>query len=286
MKVLLFSILIFVLSLSTAFAECEKAMEYYEKAVSESDVQKRIQLLQFSLEDCRSFAAYYELGKAFAMNDDLEKAISTLKKAFSYTDQKEEKSQTLWLMGKIYRNYDRPQDAIICYKTALKLSKNGNRQWEEELMELEKQAVGSVVSSDQIISTLQKGIKNTRSIGVVGVPPSIDLRVYFEFGSHALTEQGKRQADELGKAIASSAFQGKQFRLLGHTDSRGSDQFNQRLSERRANTVRSLLVERFDVAPERITAEGRGEGEILYHDQTEEAHALNRRVEVVVEMTP
>ena len=69
--------------------------------------------------------------------------------------------------------------------------------------------------------------------------------------------------------------------ITGHTDAVGSDEANQILSEGRANAVRNDLIKR-GVAPERMTAEGKGEREFVADNDTEEGRQLNRRVEFVI----
>ncbi len=75
--------------------------------------------------------------------------------------------------------------------------------------------------------------------------------------------------------------EGVTIHIVGHTDAVGSDEANQILSEGRANAVRNNLIER-GVAPERITAEGKGEKEPIADNDTEEGRQLNRRVEFVI----
>ena len=69
--------------------------------------------------------------------------------------------------------------------------------------------------------------------------------------------------------------------ITGHTDAVGTDEANQILSEGRANAVRQNLIDR-SVAPERMTAEGKGEKEPVAPNDTEEGRQLNRRVEFVI----
>ena len=69
--------------------------------------------------------------------------------------------------------------------------------------------------------------------------------------------------------------------ITGHTDAVGSDEANQILSEGRANAVRADLIKR-GVAPERMTAEGKGEREHVADNDTEEGRQLNRRVEFTI----
>lgn len=69
--------------------------------------------------------------------------------------------------------------------------------------------------------------------------------------------------------------------LVGHTDSVGSDQYNQRLSLRRAEAVRNHLVSQ-GINPARITVDGRGESQPEVPNDTEANRAKNRRVEITL----
>jgi outer membrane protein OmpA-like peptidoglycan-associated protein len=69
--------------------------------------------------------------------------------------------------------------------------------------------------------------------------------------------------------------------VIGHADSRGSDSYNQDLSERRAFSVSSLLIQN-GVQRERILAYGRGESEPVADNTTAQGQQLNRRVEIRV----
>jgi len=70
-------------------------------------------------------------------------------------------------------------------------------------------------------------------------------------------------------------------RIVGHTDNVGSDQFNLKLSEGRAASVKEALVKR-GVAPERIETLGMGKRQPIASNDTEEGRAQNRRVEFVI----
>ena len=67
--------------------------------------------------------------------------------------------------------------------------------------------------------------------------------------------------------------------VSGHTDARGDDEYNQRLSERRARAVADYLIEA-GLAAERFTVEGLGKAHPLDTGDSDEAHARNRRVEL------
>ncbi len=72
--------------------------------------------------------------------------------------------------------------------------------------------------------------------------------------------------------------------IEGHADATGTDEYNRRLSEERANAVRAHLLQR-GVAADQVVAEGRGEQEPIAPNQTAEGRANNRRVEIVIRPT-
>jgi len=69
--------------------------------------------------------------------------------------------------------------------------------------------------------------------------------------------------------------------IVGYTDSTGEADYNQQLSERRAQAVRQYLIDTFGVEPKRLIAQGGGETNPVASNDTEEGRAQNRRVEIV-----
>lgn len=69
--------------------------------------------------------------------------------------------------------------------------------------------------------------------------------------------------------------------VVGHTDDTGSEAYNQKLSEARAQSVRRALVQR-GVAPARVVAYGYGETQPIASNKTPEGRAANRRVEILI----
>ncbi len=109
--------------------------------------------------------------------------------------------------------------------------------------------------------------------------------VNFEFDQARLTVDAKTLlngvADELRR------YRGIKVEIAGHTDARGSDIYNQKLSESRAESVRQYLISR-GIAPTRITgAQGFGETVPIADNDSDEGREQNRRVELkIVENTP
>jgi outer membrane protein OmpA-like peptidoglycan-associated protein len=94
----------------------------------------------------------------------------------------------------------------------------------------------------------------------LGEPATVNLpTVTFEFDSDRLRPQAERQLDELAKALNYPSFEGTPFLIAGHTDASGSAAYNQRLSERRAESVRRYLASEHQFSDTRMATTGYGE---------------------------
>ena len=76
----------------------------------------------------------------------------------------------------------------------------------------------------------------------------------------------------------------KAMSIVGHTDSRGNDAYNQALSERRAASVREYLASQ-GLDASKITTSGRGEADPVASNDTADGHQQNRRVHITAELT-
>lgn len=103
---------------------------------------------------------------------------------------------------------------------------------------------------------------------------------HFDFRSSDLRPEVKTQLEETAKAIARQP--SVRIRIEGHTDSIGNRKRNEKLSLRRANSVRAFLMER-GVEDSRISVEGFGFSRPVSDSNTEEGRALNRRVEIYLD---
>lgn len=104
---------------------------------------------------------------------------------------------------------------------------------------------------------------------------AFDLEVTFELGSDRLTPAARKNLDEFAKALADPALAARRFHVDGHTDGRGRDDINLRLSQRRAASVRNYLVSA-GIDPARLDARGYGKSRPKANDPLDPA---NRRVE-------
>ena len=110
--------------------------------------------------------------------------------------------------------------------------------------------------------------------------PAVDLPIVtFEFNSADLTPNARATLDNLAIALRSDRLASSAFVIEGHTDSVGSDEYNQSLSERRAAAVRGYLLREHGIDGGRLQAVGKGKRELLagYPPSAE----IQRRVRIV-----
>jgi OOP family OmpA-OmpF porin len=107
----------------------------------------------------------------------------------------------------------------------------------------------------------------------------VGLNVFFEFNSDQVLLKHYTDLDKLGRVLEQHTKE--RFYIEGHTDSVGSDSYNQMLSEKRAESVKRYLTNRFSVPSESLITKGFGESQPRETNATETGRRINRRVEVV-----
>ncbi|ROU00266.1 OmpA family protein [Histidinibacterium lentulum] len=107
----------------------------------------------------------------------------------------------------------------------------------------------------------------------------LDGAVLFAVDSTELRAEALAALDDLAEEIAAARLDA--FRVVGHTDSAGSDEYNNALSQARALAVRDYLSGLPVLSGVTIRAEGRGETEPVADNGTDDGRALNRRVEII-----
>ncbi|MGJ5040259.1 MULTISPECIES: OmpA family protein [unclassified Bradyrhizobium] len=114
---------------------------------------------------------------------------------------------------------------------------------------------------------------------IAATKPKIDLEIQFDYNSAEISKASMPAVQELGKALSDPNLKGSTFVVAGHTDGIGSDGFNQDLSERRADTIKRYLVEKFALPGQDLVTVGYGKTKLK--DAANPADPLNRRVQVV-----
>jgi outer membrane protein OmpA-like peptidoglycan-associated protein len=113
-------------------------------------------------------------------------------------------------------------------------------------------------------------------------PPKKEISfkwVYFDFDKFVLTPQARGILDETARILQANPE--VKLELAGHTDGRGTDGYNRRLSEKRSKAVYDYLITR-GIAPGRLKPTAFGEANPVASNETEEGRAKNRRVELKI----
>ena len=103
--------------------------------------------------------------------------------------------------------------------------------------------------------------------------------VLFDFDKSVIKPEGRSRLDDLAAKV--TAINLEVVIAIGHTDSIGSDAYNQKLSVRRAEAVKAYLVSK-GIASNRIYTEGKGEKQPVASNKTRDGRQKNRRVEVEI----
>lgn len=109
--------------------------------------------------------------------------------------------------------------------------------------------------------------------------PNIDLEIYFEYNSSEITPEAQPDLMKLGRVLTSADLKGNVFLIGGHTDAKGSNAYNQGLSERRAASVKQFLQENFEIPNAALVTTGFGEEQLK--NVADPYAAENRRVQIV-----
>jgi len=168
------------------------------------------------------------------------------------------------------------------YREQLEQAASGNQSelqsTRQELQgEREARAAAEARSAAALKSLAQVATVNEEQRGTV---ITLSGSVLFPSGTDQLSPIARQSLDRVATVLVDQPAE-KQITIEGYTDSRGSDAFNQQLSQKRADAVRSYLVSK-GMQAQRLQAVGRGETSPIASNDTTEGRASNRRVEIVI----
>lgn len=109
--------------------------------------------------------------------------------------------------------------------------------------------------------------------------PNIDLEITFDYNSADISTKSLPSVQALGRALTSPDLKGSTFVVAGHTDAAGGESYNQELSERRADSIKRYLVEKYSIAASDLVTVGYGKSKLK--DPSQPLAEVNRRVQVV-----
>lgn len=155
----------------------------------------------------------------------------------------------------------------------------------------ELQAVSAktaVVNVDELRKEVTIDISTQNSEDVVGRDkyrdyftslPNFDVEIDFDFDSDRIKPASFQALGAMADALHHPVLLDDKFLIVGHTDAKGTRQYNLDLSQRRADAIRNTLITVFRVPPQRLAAFGLGEEQL--RDPAHPDAAVNRRVQLL-----
>jgi outer membrane protein OmpA-like peptidoglycan-associated protein len=114
---------------------------------------------------------------------------------------------------------------------------------------------------------------------IASTKPKIDLDIQFDYNSADISKASMPAVQELGKALSNANLRGSTFVVAGHTDAVGGESYNQDLSERRADSIKRYLTEKYGINGTDLVTVGYGKNQPK--DASAPMDPINRRVQVV-----
>jgi len=109
--------------------------------------------------------------------------------------------------------------------------------------------------------------------------PNIDLEITFDYNSADISQKSLPAVQALGRALTNPDLKGSTFVVAGHTDAAGGDSYNQDLSERRADSIKHYLMDKYGIGAADLVTVGYGKTKLK--DPSQPMAEINRRVQVV-----
>jgi outer membrane protein OmpA-like peptidoglycan-associated protein len=144
----------------------------------------------------------------------------------------------------------------------------------------------AVAAEDHFVQTIRN--RATRSLSldereeiatIAKDKPNIDLEINFDYNSADISAKSLPSVQALGRALTNPDLKGSTFIVAGYTDAAGGEAYNQDLSERRADSIKRYLTDKFRIAgPDLVTV---GYGKTKLKDPSNPLSEVNRRVQVV-----
>ena len=140
---------------------------------------------------------------------------------------------------------------------------------------------GTMLRGAPRFSDLDELLQQTGPQVAESAPILLPGDVLFEYDNYELQPRALESLEKLGQLLIRNP--GARFVIEGHSDSFGPADYNQRLSELRAESVRNWLIDRMGIDGERIQTRGLGQSRFLVAPtESVEGQMLNRRVEIVI----
>ena len=258
---------------------CEQAKTDYEHAVQQTDARQALALLDGVIARCPNFNAWFVKGNAHRMLEQWEEALASYRQADGMANEPDLSFMAQAYAALMQHRLGRTCEAARIFQV---LGAGSDAPLPARVREPYEAFERSLAASPMSVETIACALQMTADHRAIGVCPRLNVRIPFAYDRADIDSANRPRAEELAEALHRVHDGTYRYRLVGHTDSRGTAAYNQDLSERRAQSVRALVLERQANLQGSLEAHGEGESRLLTSEDTEQGHALNRRVEVRV----
>lgn len=288
-----FFIFIFLIVLSnTSFSKnCQNnyALEKYHQAINTLDLSKKIELLTESTKDCpKTYEILANLGDAYMQNTEYLKAHQNYKIMIDIIDNsKEQQAFALLRLMQSSQALEQPLEVNLYANQIKKIKQRGfvwDEQYEKIYLKIYQENRHYLTQNMIQPNDLKKSLTQTTNRGFliekIDQKPivNIDIDIYFDYNSSKLTQKSQQTLKKLTETFKDSLSYNNKITVIGHTDTKGSEEYNQVLSEKRAKIVADYLKDELPTLSKKILAIGKGESEPISQGNTEQDHKINRRV--------
>jgi outer membrane protein OmpA-like peptidoglycan-associated protein len=144
----------------------------------------------------------------------------------------------------------------------------------------------AVAAEGRFVQTIRNRSTRSLSVGereeiatIAKDKPNIDLEINFDYNSADISAKSMPSVQALGRALSNPDLKGSTFIVAGYTDAAGGEAYNQDLSERRADSIKRHLTDKFGIAGTDLVTVGYGKTKLK--DPSQPLAEVNRRVQVV-----
>jgi outer membrane protein OmpA-like peptidoglycan-associated protein len=301
-----FVLYVSILMASDALAACDATADrYYElarKARKEFREQDALQFLDRAAQACSRYQYWQELGElaaGFAEKETRSRAAEAYVEAYALASSPAEQARSAARYAELLLAEEDPQRAAKYAYYAKDLAPSDPRiqalaeritdrlgearpddikrgLGDAYLRPLQLASIASTAAASAARAVASKPAATARSTKTISIP------INFEFDSVEVDARTSNNVTVLAKALADPQYKSKRFMFIGHTDARGTPDYNRNLSKRRSDAIYEQVIKAQPELSDRIATMGKGMDTPLTQGTTEDDNRINRRLEVVL----
>jgi outer membrane protein OmpA-like peptidoglycan-associated protein len=293
---------LFLVGVNSWAEDCELGQRYLSLAhdrVADHQDDEAMAFYRQSIDACPTYDAYQELGELAAKSPqrvDKEKAVSAFVAAHARAPSPQSSARSLYFYAALLNQEDDPQNAyplIVQARTldptnadiaalASTVERKYQHPTKEQTVRAMQYSLFQPLSASEAKSSSAGNQGVTKHQTPSGGGPSALVPINFETGSVNVNPETRPNLATLAHALADPSMDGREFTFIGHSDIRGSDQYNLGLSLERADAISQKVIALEPGLKGRIHAEGHGAREPIDPGTDERALRANRRLQVVI----